>query len=167
MSKIIDVIIIDVIIYDMTNDLAHKYLQRIKNISAALFFIHLLTILIIIFYPIALSTWWPAIPLTGSTVNQLYGYQVASIVFLLLFVLFGSASLGLEIANILYCCLVRVNNETVPVLIVFSALSLLLVGIAPLVLWILAIKYRDKIENSESEKLLKAKKENSNNANQI
>lgn len=144
----------------MTNELTHKYLKRIRNISAALFFVHIITLIVAILFPIVFTVWLSSSTIIDPSINQFDPTIIASTIFSVLFIVLGIASLILEIVNIVHCCLVKINNEMIVILIIFSALSLLLIVIAPLLTWIFAVKSRKKLENLQTAEWKKSREEN-------
>lgn len=155
----------------MTNEKTFNYLKKIRNISAALFFVHLFTIVAVTAYLVFFYVWFYNNAFNNSFENIVFlpgSWQwIVTIVFSLVSTLFGVASLGLSVVNIVYCSIVKIDDEPVTVLIVFSVLNLLFIGIAPLVLWILSIKYSNKVEDLESKRLLQEHKENNINTNNV
>ncbi|MEG0124122.1 MAG: hypothetical protein RSA40_01955 [Malacoplasma sp.] len=137
----------------MNNELACTHLNRIKKLSISLFFVEILGIFISIMFPMILTIWVakanpidPNNPIDPTTGSFDWAW-ISTIVFSIFVVLTSTISLALAIAILVFACVVKVNNESIPILIIFAALGFILFIISPLVLWILSVKYKKIAED--------------------
>ncbi|MEG2922676.1 MAG: hypothetical protein RR803_02555 [Malacoplasma sp.] len=130
----------------MINKNGIKYLNKIVTLSCTLFFTQLLAIFLVVFYVVTIgSLSKPDNNLVPSEPTHLV--ITLNIIFIVMTVFISMISLSLAVAIIVFTQMIKIDDEKLPNLIIFSILNFFIFVISPLIFFVLAYKQIRMVES--------------------
>ncbi|MEG2245515.1 MAG: hypothetical protein RSC02_00925 [Malacoplasma sp.] len=130
----------------MINKNGIKYLNKIVTLSCTLFFTQLLAIFLVVFYVVTIGS-------LSKTDNNLAPSEpthlviTLNIIFIVMTVFISMISLSLAVAIIVFTQMIKIDDEKLPNLIIFSILNFFIFAISPLIFFVLAYKQIRMVES--------------------
>ncbi|MEG2802230.1 MAG: hypothetical protein RR881_01400 [Malacoplasma sp.] len=130
----------------MVNKNGIKYLNKIVTLSCTLFFTQLLAIFLVVFYVVTIGS-------LSKTDNNLAPSEpthlviTLNIIFIVMTVFISMISLSLAVAIIVFTQMIKIDDEKLPNLIIFSILNFFIFVISPLIFFVLAYKQIRMVES--------------------